>query len=123
MNMKEEFVKPKWLNEIFLKNALSRFTKENIRVLKFEAAPVTEGHFASSLMKVKITYKSMRYYNCDVKVMNVIIKSKPTGDDLVSQVASSGPLFETEIQMYEHTIPAIYNLLRRCGLKANLTPE
>lgn len=121
--MKGEFVKPKWLTEIFLKNALSKFTKENIRVLKFEAAPVIEGHFASSLMKAKITYKSMRYSNCDIKVMNVIIKSRPTGDDLVSQIASAGPLFETEIQMYDSTIPAIHNLLRRCGLKASLAPE
>lgn len=110
---------PEWLDENFLKSALSSYTKENIRIVKFEVAPIGESQFATTTQKIKIYYKSMKYTNCDVKVINV----KSNNDVIKNQERGVRPQLETEITMFQKTLPSIRELLKRCGAKIDFLPE
>lgn len=115
---------PKWLDKTFLQKALATYRNDDtIEILNFTLNTAFSEHYASTMFQSKIEFKSSEYPKPENEELNVVIKIKPVNDDIKNQVVAGGPLFENEIRMYTETIPAIYDLFERSGLKIQLAPE
>lgn len=115
---------PEWLNKSFLQNAIGRYRNdETIDVLEFTISTNFSEHFASTMFQSKVDFKSMKYPKSKHETLNIVIKVIPMDDDLKKELVAGAPLFETEIQMYNESIPAIDQLFERSGLKVKLGPE
>lgn len=94
---------PEFLNREFLEKAIKSYEKdETIHVENFEIAAAFSEHFASEMFRARITYKSAKFRSGNPKSLAVVIKIKPISDSKLDQVVAGGPLFETEIEMYEN---------------------
>jgi Ecdysteroid kinase-like family len=113
---------PEWLDNSFLQKAMRSYRRDDtIEVLSFTMKTGFSEHFASTMFQSQIVFKSSKYP--EPQTLNVVIKAKPVNEGLKMKVVSGGPLFETEIRMYNETIPAIHQLFERSGLKVELGPE
>lgn len=124
MNHNVEVLTPDWLNKGFIQTAVRNWKSDDtIEVLSFDVRSNFSEHFASTMFQSKIEFKSTKYPKSESETLSVVIKAKPVDEGLKTKVVSSGQLFETEIQMYKETIPAIHQLFERCGMEIQLGPE
>lgn len=112
---------PEWLDKVFLRKALRSYKRDDsIEVDDFMISTGFSEHFASTMFQCKVSFSSIESGEA---TLNVVIKAKPVNDGLKMNVVAGGPLFETEIRMYNETIPAIHQLFERNGLKVKFGPE
>lgn len=115
---------PDWIDKSFLQKVLRSYKRdETVEVLNFSFKAGFAGHFASEMFRSKIEFKSTKYPKPELETLDVVIKAQPVGNSLAAQIASGGPLFETEARMYGETLPAIHQLFEQSGLKAEVAPE
>jgi len=115
---------PEYLNEALLTKAIQNFKNdETIELVKFEINPAFSEHYASKMYRSKMEFKSTKYPQSENEVLNVVIKTKPINDPKLEIVLSGGPLFQTEMEIYEKVLPAMHQLYERNGLKVEFAPE
>ncbi|CRL00979.1 CLUMA_CG014162, isoform A [Clunio marinus] len=121
---KPEELLPEYLNKDFLETAIQNYKHDKtIEIVKYFKKEGFTEHFASSMFQVEVKFRSRKYPKLEEETLNVVIKAKPVNDGLKMSVVAGGPLFETEIEMYTKTIPAINQLFQQCGMKVELAPE
>lgn len=115
--------RPEWLDEAFLQNVMQSYKLDaTINVLSFDVKSEFFA-FLSSIVQVKIEFSSSTIPKSQPEILNVVIKTKPLGEEFNSKVVGDGPLFENEMRMYRETIPAINQLFQRSGIKFDIGPE
>ncbi|CAH1709563.1 unnamed protein product [Chironomus riparius] len=115
---------PEYLNSALLTKAIQSFKNdETIELIKFEINPAFSEHYASKMYRSKMEFKSTKYPQSENEVLNVVIKTKPVNDPMLDMVLSGGPLFETEMEMYEKVLPGMHQLYERNGMKVEFGPE
>lgn len=115
---------PKWLNQDFLEKAIRSYRNDaTIKITDFEFCHGFSEHFGSQIYSCKMKFDSLKYPKESSEELKVVIKVEPPSDDAKSSTISNGPLFKTEILMYNETLPIIKDLFERNGLKYELTPE
>lgn len=114
----------KWLNKGFLESMVKSWRLNNsIEILKFDVSSNFSEHFASTMFQCKIVFKSSKHSQSDPEILDVVIKTMPVNEEMKMRVVGRGPLFETEIQMYKETIPAMHQLFEKSGIKVTLGPK
>jgi hypothetical protein len=113
---------PDWLNEAFMEKALSISRKDSLPTVSgFSAKPSLVGNFASSLFHCTMTITTQSDSKLEASYM--MIKIEPVNEGLKRDIASEGPLFETEIKMYNEVIPIMTQLFKSKGLNVDFAPE
>lgn len=115
---------PEWLNNDFLQTAIRSWKLDDtIEVLSFDVRSNFSEHFGSTMFQSRIAFKSTTSSNSEPETLSVVIKAKPFEEDLKMKIVSSGPIFETEIEMYKKFLPAIHQLFERSGIIIEFGPE
>lgn len=111
---------PEWINIAFLQKAIRSYKNDDsIEIIDFSIKSGFSEHIASVMFQCKIEFKS---FNSKCETLHVVVKASPINDGIKS-IATEGPLFENEIEMYTSTIPAFRQLYERSGIKIDLAPE
>lgn len=115
---------PEWLNNDFLQTAIRSWkVDDTIEVLSFDIRSDFSDHFGSTMFQSRIEFKSTKNWNSEPETLSVVIKAKPFDEDLKMKIVSGGPMFETEIEMYNKFLPAINQLFERSGINIEYGPE
>lgn len=114
--------KPDWLNNVLLQKALQSYKNDStIDVSDFTINAGFSEHFGSSMFQITIEFTSKKFPKSKPESLNVVVKAKPEVDKGIT--IDAGPLFETEIKMYNEVLPAMNQLFERSGMKVDLAPE
>lgn len=138
---------PEFVNRELLERAIKSYEKdETIDLENFNISAAFAEHFGSEMFRAKLFYKSAKFRTGAAKTLAVVIKVKPLSDSRSEQVVAGGPLFETEIEMYENyglleeifaiflflalsllryekVLPAFHELYARNGQTVDFAPE
>lgn len=115
---------PEWFDKTFVQTAIRSYKRdETIEILGFNVKSGFSGHFCSSMFQSEIKFKSHKLRNAEPEVLNAVIKAMPLNEADKMKIVSGSPVFETETKMYSTTLPAIYELFERSGMKVELGPE
>lgn len=112
---------PEWIDTKFFQKVLKTFKNdESIQVIDFTVSTSFSEHFGSQMFQSKVNFQSAKYQKTES--ISLVIKSEPVDEALKTEVAA-GPVFQTEIRMYQETIPAMQQLFERSGIKGKIGPE
>lgn len=112
---------PDWMNVVLLQNAIRSYKNNDcVEITDFLIKSAFSEHIASTMFQCSIDFKSP---SSKRETLNVVIKAKPTSDDEFVAIASKGPVFENEINIYTSTIPAFHQFFDRFGIKIDMAPE
>lgn len=115
---------PQWFDKAFVEAAIRSYKRDGtIEVLSFDVKSGFSEHFCSSMFQSKIEFKSHKFRKVEPEALNVVIKAMPLTEVDKMKIVSGTPVFETETKMYSKTLPAIYELFERSGMKIALGPE
>ena len=113
---------PDWLNKKFLETVIRQYKNDNsITVIEFSLNGTFSEHFASSMYRVSIEFKSKQFKNNEN--IKVVVKAQPADEGIIKDVTSGGPLFETEISMYRKVLPMFKQLFGSKGEHITFSPE
>lgn len=115
---------PDFINHEFIKIAIKSYKNdEKVEILDFKISPAFSEHFSSSMFKGKIEFKSPKN-SSKVETLFTVIKVKPTNELNCNLQYDTGPLFETEIEMYQKILPVFHEVYERNGLlSVDFAPE
>lgn len=73
------------------------------------------------MFSCKVVFESSK---CSMETLNIVIKAYPAESDVIAPIVAESPIFQTEILMYQQTLPAIRELFVRNGMECDfLAPE
>lgn len=111
----DELTAPIWMNEEFFIKVLKKSEEDHdisIKELEITPASVKGDHFASVMFRVKINYITSKSTPLS---KSMIVKIAPEVDGEKKDLLAESFVFETEIDMYSHTIPKFEEELRKIG--------
>lgn len=113
-----------WVNEALLRRALQSYKNdETVELVKFEIKPGFSEHYASKMYRAKLEFNSTKFPQTENEIFSVVIKTKPINDPKIEAIVAGGPLFETEVEVYQKVLPAMQQLYERNGIKVDFAPE
>lgn len=78
-------------------------------------------HYASIMFRCKVSYRFGK--TASSMQRSLIIKTLPMEEGMKRELLMQSRLFETEIDMYTETLPAIEKILAECGEPTKMSAE